>query len=377
MKWKRFSREEFYDLVWTQRPSEISKVFYISEEGLVNKCKKFEIPLPTLKYWISFDKGEVSEKKVMGPCSEFFDVSLYYREDVEEEKRKVQEQKQRIQKEIENDKSINLKVPLKLTSPDPIITKIRDNIYKEKVWSGSNRLVYGGYGFLSIHVSPDNVSRALRFMDTLVKSLRQRGFVFDHKDSASLMVYGKKIPISFKEREKRESIIEKYGVSTILKPTGKLCFRLGESYWLKEWVEGSTPIEEQVLKFLIEIEYHGWKDREERVEREKEREIQRQKQLTEKELQDKKEKELKDFKEILKLSLRHDKAETIRKFADELEKSAISRNDLSKEIEDRIKWIRKKADWYDPFIEASDDLLEGIDRDELVLYKQSFYLLKE
>ncbi len=55
----------------------------------------------------------------------------------------------------------------------------------------------------------------------------------------------------------------------------------------------------------------------------------------------------------LKISLRHDKAETIRKFANELKQSAISRNEFSKEMEEKIQWIRKKADWYDPFIKAS------------------------
>ena len=46
------SRDELYDLVWSERLSDISKKYYISENGLIKKCREWNIPMPNLKYWI-------------------------------------------------------------------------------------------------------------------------------------------------------------------------------------------------------------------------------------------------------------------------------------------------------------------------------------
>ena len=97
--------------------------------------------------------------------------------------------------------------------------------------------------------------------------------------------------------------------------------------------------------------------------------------MKEKAIQDRKERELDDFKELFKKAKRHDKAEMIRSYANKLEKNAIDRNELTLEMREKIEWARKKADWYDPFIEAVDELLWGIDREELKLVKKSFYWL--
>lgn len=48
---------------------------------------------------------------------------------------------------------------------------------------------------------------------------------------------------------------------------------------------------------------------------------------------------------------------------------------LTDELRDKIDWIRKKADWYDPFIEAEDELMRGIDREELKMEKRTFFWL--
>jgi hypothetical protein len=34
----------------------------------------------------------------------------------------------------------------------------------------------------------------------------------------------------------------------------------------------------------------------------------------------------------------------------------------------------QKADWYDPFIESSDEFLDGIDREDLTLYKKNSWI---
>lgn len=77
------------------------------------------------------------------------------------------------------------------------------------------------------------------------------------------------------------------------------------------------------------------------------------------------EQELADFKVLFKISKRHEEAEVIRRYIQKLEDFTISKNELTDTTKEEIAWARKKADWYDPFIELNDEVMERIDRDKL------------
>ena len=316
-------------------------------------------PMPNLKYWIQLK--DTTNPPVKIPLPKYSGYSIFYlklRDEYEKMKESVQKQISNIKKEIEEDSNINLKVPDRLTNPDPLIIPVRDKFSKKKL---DNHLSDYNEGRIGIYVSSEQSSRALRFMDTMIKALRKRGYQFvNHNGSAHLVIFQKEYKISCQEKSRRVTYKDDWGhTGTKLHSIGKLSFRLGESYHLKEWTEGQTPIEEQVSKILASVEYRGRKDHKERIETERYWEEQKQKKLMEKEIQDRKEKELEDFKEIFQLSIRHDKAEAIRRFADKLEETAISRNNLNEEIKTRVEWIRCKADWYDPFIESPDELFSS------------------
>jgi hypothetical protein len=40
-------------------------------------------------------------------------------------------------------------------------------------------------------------------------------------------------------------------------------------------------------------------------------------------------------------------------------------NQLDEQKNEWLKWARKKADWFDPFIEMDDEVMDRIDRDKL------------
>jgi hypothetical protein len=376
VKQDRLSRDELFDLVWSQRLSEVCKKYYVSESGLIKICQELKIPLPTLKYWITKnDNSSPPEKPILPSYSGYSCTYLKLREDMEKTKEAIQNKLSMFTEEIKSDPNVKLKVPEKLTNPDPLITNTRDKLLKKEVYSRNQGIVSSHQGSLGIYVSPNHIGRALRFMDTMVKAFKSRGHEIVIKDgTAHIVLFGEEYWISCQEKEKRVTVKNSYGsTNTELEPTGRLAFRLGESYYLKEWVEGITPIEDQVLKILANVEFYGWKKYQERIEREKQRAIEKERERIAKELQDRKDKELKDFKEIFKLSKRHEQSEVIRRYADELEKWAMSRNELTDELKEKIEWIRKKADWYDPFVEADDELLMDVDRDELAFKRQSNY----
>jgi len=51
MKEVKFTRQELYDLVWTESMLTLAKKYDISDVGLRKKCNKLEIPIPNAGYW--------------------------------------------------------------------------------------------------------------------------------------------------------------------------------------------------------------------------------------------------------------------------------------------------------------------------------------
>jgi hypothetical protein len=368
----KLTREELYDLVWSESMLSLSKKYAISDVGLRKKCKKMEIPLPDLGYWacVQFGKKTPARKPLKKYSGDQY-VFLKLREEGDHGKNPDLKSIAVLQEEILNDPKVNLKVPDKLTNPDPIIISVKDDLYKKNVWKNDEGIVNSSYGILSINVSPKNFSRALRIMDTLIKGLKNRGHELISKNGeVYVVVYSENILLSCREKHERELVKGKYYDSTILKPTGKISVRIDNSYKLKEWVDGTILLEDQLHKIIASIELRALKEQAERIEREKRWAIEEERKRIAKELQDRKEKELKDFKDIFQKSKRHEQSEVIRRYANKLENWAASQNELTNELKEKIGWIRRKADWYDPFIEAYDQLLEEVDREKLAFIQK-------
>ena len=68
------------------------------------------------------------------------------------------------------------------------------------------------------------------------------------------------------------------------------------------------------------------------------------------------ENDLSKFKEMLGKASRWHKANNLRNYIKAVEEKEMSNND-SIELREWLDWARKKADWYDPFIESKDILL--------------------
>ena len=71
-----------------------------------------------------------------------------------------------------------------------------------------------------------------------------------------------------------------------------------------------------------------------------------------------KEEELKKFNILLKNSEQYNNAKLIRQYIEAEKQKAIAENKLTTEKQDWFKWANDKADWYDPTINKSDDLLD-------------------
>ena len=74
---------------------------------------------------------------------------------------------------------------------------------------------------------------------------------------------------------------------------------------------------------------------------------------------------MKNFKKLLAQAERWRQTELLRGYIEAVEERTLEEKSMTKEIENWIQWAKKKADWYDPMVEAGDELLTGVDRNGL------------
>ena len=219
---------------------------------------------------------------------------------------------------------------------------------------------------LDITVEPKNISRALLFMDTFIKLLRARGHdIVTEYRGTYILIKDERVKIQL--REKARTVINpgKNWPSREFHPTGILSFK-SEGYFDFEWKDGEKKkLEGQLSNILAKLETKIDELHEiQRVKRERREEEEREKRLKE-EYKKRQEMELVSFKKLLNKSVRWKEVQVLREFLNDAEARALSSDQNSEEFKNWLLWARRKADWYDPYMNVEDELLKSIDKDAL------------
>ena len=362
----KISRKELYYMVWAESMLSLSRKYDISDVGLRKICKRMDIPLPKQGYWQKIQAGRsIPMTKLPKNDSVNQEVTLYLRSDDDGFDGKLQTVNE-IQKEIENDPKINVKVPRKISKQDKLIAEVRESLTTNKHRSSYDCLVASSWGELDIKVNPKNIGRALRFMDTLIKALRARGHDIQISNFETYaIVEDEEIKICLREKMRQIPRDENMRWRRY-KATNMLALKIG--HWGDiERKDGKQTIEEQLPKIIAKLEHLGNKFRRDRIVRQRREEVRLEEERIQQEIVNRKKKELDDFKDLLKRSVRWQKAELLRSYINAVEQKEILNNSVTEDQQVWLAWARGKADWYDPLIEAKDKLLYEIDRDELTI----------
>lgn len=168
-----FTREELYELVWTEPASRLAKKYQITDTGLRKKCKKANIPLPPMGYWQKVKYGykvlkiklpvEYKGNNIITLCFRDKDGRYVY---IERDPKSI------LKEEFLNDPKLPIKVLERLTNPDPLVIQSQNSLLLKK----DNRNNFNERNEqqsckLAIDVSKSNIPRALRFMDAFIKLL--------------------------------------------------------------------------------------------------------------------------------------------------------------------------------------------------------------
>lgn len=350
------TRQQLYDLVWSEPMTALAKRFSISDTGLRKICLKMNIPLPKAGHWTKLKFGKKEEKVALPKDdSGMSKVTISpVNQDLKEVYGRLSEQRD-LQSQIEEEIKEYLIVPEHLTKPDKITLQTKDLLSGKIDYS---HLTKSNINVLNVNVSKSTQSRALRIMDTLMKALRQRGHEMTFRNrECYVKIDEEEISIYMREKEKRV-INEKsqYSWDThVLIRTGLLCLKIAQ----KEFIDGKELLELQLSKIIAALEIKAGQEKKATIEREKWHAEYERKRLEQESAQKLKEKEVADFNTLIGEAERFHKASLIRNYIAAIEdKARDGRQEISAELIAWVDWALKKANWLDPSIQQEDELLK-------------------
>ena len=372
----KLTRKELYELVWSMSVRAIAAKYTISESEIKTACKCHNIPTPLNGHWtkLEFNKPVTI---IPLPDKDKEDTAIIFKAKISDKGEIIKELTplKILTIEIETQLKDKLVVPERLSNPDKSI------IATQKIQRGEVKYTDRDYDKISseslnIKVSKELLSRTLRFMDTLIKALRLRGHQINtSRHNTIVVINGQEVPIGLREKTKRvkresDSRYDSYDYVNV----GKLVIKVIESYSNKEISDGKLlPLEKQLAHIIASFELWA-KEKIEWHESCRQNQLKwQEEERIRKEFEKRQQDDLSAFIKTLNKAERWHKAVNLRNYINELESKAIANNNLTEETITWLIWARKKADWYDPFIESNDELLNEVDQDALTLNRKSYY----
>jgi hypothetical protein len=355
------TRQTLYEKVWSQQASIISQEYCVTEHGLSDICNRLNVPFPEPTHWrrVNQSKKPIPVPPLPTESHGTEKVSFYLRNDILE----MQEHKELLMRLLHQ---INAPAkPFGEINFEKIIQTTKEGLTKN--WEGQydyrekNKLI-------SMSVSPEKSSRALRIADLLIKLLRHLGFDFIvNHGSLIALIEGESIHVDIGEKNSRVEYIDNYkSLRRDNHPNGCMYLRIGERWEKQEWKDGKIMLEDRLLDIIDKLIIRAGELKEREIQRQKNEQERQERARLREAFEERQKKELSKFKQLLFDAHRFTIANQVRAYADHIENDAKQKNCLNDEAKGDIEWARKKADWFDPTLaEQKDELLDSIDKETL------------
>ena len=231
----KLTRKELYDLVWAESLRALARRFNIQYSYLRKICKDMNVPVPPNGHWskLKFWKP-VIVIKLPPNFAGTNEIVWQPVRGLTENSTNLSEIKS-IVEEIKADRALPLKVPRRLTNPDKLIMSAERSLTEHPLaWWNTRGMVRTVRQEFDIRVSPANINRALRFLDTFIKLLRARGHdIINEYGHVRAIVEAVKFDFNIREKNKQKTFGGGWG-STQYKATGLLSFTIEGSH-SKTW----------------------------------------------------------------------------------------------------------------------------------------------
>ena len=358
-----FTRQELYDLVWSTPMTTLTLKYRISFHKLRSTCVKMNIPLPDYGHWMRIQHNKsVHIKELPDNFDGENNATFTINDETDRVTPNTSENRKDLKNEILSDKKLSKNVSSKLRNPDTLIVAVLNDLNNNKHPDYTTGLITTSGNLLDITVAPKNVGRALRFMNTFIKLLRDRGHdVKITENGTCAIVFGEEIVIRLQEKRRIEESVNNYGWnSRKYFPSDILTFRMWKTFRFhqKVWGTGMKVIEELLPDILVWLEMLAKKEKEERIRREEEHKVWLEKQKIENEKKERIEYEYKQLKKLFRQANLLHKANILREYVKAVEAHARNTEEISVELKDWIAWATDKIDWFDPLIHKDDPVLD-------------------
>ncbi len=247
----RVSRSELYEAVWSEPMTKLAGKYGISDVALGKICRKHNIPLPGAGHWAKVAAGKKFFKPPL-PDDEATEISIS-----PPEKGKAEQALNRLARAHQL-----AVIPAELHVPQTLIRPHKLTILTKEFLKSRKPEMYGlvncwpprGYW---LAVSPPQVGRALRILDTLVKTFEKAGFeiiVDERERELQVVILGEAIPFRMREAyaqvpippEKMEKGV--FSRSYDYHPKGILSIQLPKylDQVKSNWSDGKKPLEKNL-----------------------------------------------------------------------------------------------------------------------------------
>ena len=387
------TRKQIYDMLWTDGVGKTEQALGLKHLELKEICEAFDIPRPSSGYWTSLKLGKVTEKTAL-PTSKDDSVLIntndYIKKKIQRDKpTKVEPLKDatgkyntRILPPEGGDIKPPYKVPDVLYAKDPLIldtiAKLRESHFRDtNPWNAKNPFKCKVDKWLSMRVSKELEDRAIRIYATVIKAAESKGYEVKivkegsqhYQDCTTFIVIrGHKIQTYLREATKQGVAILKFECDEYERHYGSSYDRCAAQDTKYTKLEDKI---EHIINVLEEIaDNRDERERQRKLEEERKRQEEERKRLEEEErkrLQALKDAELEKVKELIFKADRLKISKLIREYIEEftlyMQEQGIS-SDMA--MENEIEWMKKKADFIDPFVNFPDDLLSEEDIETVI-----------
>lgn len=160
-----FTREELFDKVWTTPVLKLAQEIGVSDVALAKACRKADIPLPARGHWAKPAESRPRRPKLpKAPIDRSGPVRF-----------SVLDEAHRSPTTPRPDRDEpRIPVPEPLESPHPLVARTLKALKQTKPYDGRIRPLISEA--LDVGVSPQQVERALRILDALIRASEARGF---------------------------------------------------------------------------------------------------------------------------------------------------------------------------------------------------------
>lgn len=185
----RFTRQELFEMIWSEPISRIATRLGSSDVAISKICKKMNIPRPPRGHWARVQHGHPVRMPQL-PAAESDTPSEWI----------LAPQGPRSKWCPQTDEVLDITVPERLSKPHRELVKVRATL------KGARKDDFGRVRSADqmLHVTPSSVSRSIRVLTTLFRSLEERGHSISREDAGlRIWVRGEQLQLTMYEPTKR------------------------------------------------------------------------------------------------------------------------------------------------------------------------------